>query len=118
MPPRRPKKRRSTATRAKRKAAPRGKPGKKKRTASKRAQAAASAKRSAAAKRGWAKRKKKDQLLEFLRGWREVALPNKFELYDMMEWGAQQFGDTIANMYRWYYGSEGYEDPSDSEAAE
>lgn len=105
MPKRRPPKRRSNAAPSRRKTPARAKRGKKKRT--KRAQAATRAKRSSAAKKGWAKRRKKQKLIDFLGGWREVALPTKFELHDMMEWAADQFGEQISTMYRWYWGSEG-----------
>lgn len=105
MPKRRPPKRRSKAAPSSRKQSAQTKPGKKKLT--KRAQAAARAKRSAAAKKGWAKRRKKQKLIDFLSGWREVALPTKFELHDMLEWAAEQFGEQISTMYRWYWGSEG-----------
>jgi hypothetical protein len=60
--------------------------------------------RSSAAKRGWAKRRKKEKLMDAMREWRDTALPTTGELYDYLKWLSDQFGIEISDMYRMYWG--------------
>ena len=110
--PKRRSTRRSTAARTKK----RGKPRPKRKhvsrsrthpTAKRKARSAATKKRrSAAAKKGWAKRRKKQRLIDAMHdsNWREIALPTRDELYDYMTWMSEQFEVEISDMYRLYFG--------------
>jgi hypothetical protein len=107
MPTRRlPKKRRSKTARAKHANATRGKTPKRAPTPRKGKRSAAAKRRSAAAKKGWAKKRKKQRLIEMMHAsnWREVELPTRDELYDYMLWMSDQFEVEISDMYRLYFG--------------
>lgn len=39
-------------------------------------------------------------------GWREVATPDRFELYDWMVWLAEHYGEDVSQMYKWYWDSD------------
>lgn len=63
--------------------------------------------RSEASKKGWSKRRQKQKLIEMMRshGWEEIEeLPGGADLYEMMKWMADLYGETVGNMYQLAFG--------------